>query len=276
MVRHMNNMENIDKIRREAIIKIKEKIKKNPGNSGYLHPCNKERKEDMVMLGFSNGNEFYRWMQQVEIMKNPTDVEHKRKEKVFKDAGYKTYKEYKDRCAKNAGFKDHNERSNQWRHETGRRLSNDFNEDCSVHFGNFTENIMIQTFEDVIKMPPNNPGFDWICKTGEKIDNKGVCLTFGYPSWSFSIRCNKIADWFILSAWDNRDSLTPLHVWAFHKDNIVRGRKFCNFETFWILDTPQKLKELKNYEVTDRLDKLKELCNKKKRNITTTEKLTAV
>jgi hypothetical protein len=70
--------------------------------------------------------------------------------------------------------------------------------------------------------------------------------------------------------------LTPLHVWAFHKDDIVRGRKFCNFETFWILDIPQKLKELKNYEVTDRLDKLKESCNKKKRNITTTEKLTVV
>ena len=30
-----------------------------------------------------------------------------------------------------------------------------------------------------------------------------------------------LADWFILSAWDNRDSLTPLHVWAFHKDDIV-------------------------------------------------------
>lgn len=37
---------------------------------------------------------------------------------------------------------------------------------------------MIQTFEGTIKMPYGNPGFDWKCKRGDKIDNKGVCLLY--------------------------------------------------------------------------------------------------
>ena len=67
-----------------------------------------------------------------------------------------------------------------------------------------------------------------------------------------------------MSAWDNRDSLKPLYVWAFHKDDIVRGRKFWRRDTFSITNTPEKLKELEKWEVTDRLDKLKELCNRDK------------
>lgn len=63
-------------------------------------------------------------------------------------------------------------------HETGICLPKEFNEDCPIYSGEFTENLMIQTFEDPIRMLPNNPGFDWTCKRGSKIDNKGVCLTF--------------------------------------------------------------------------------------------------
>ncbi len=80
----------------------------------------------------------------------------------------------------------------------------------------------MKTFEDPIKMPPNNPGFDWICKKGQKIDHKGACLKC-YPwqshYWSFHIIHNKTADYFILSAWDDRDSLNPLHVWIFYKND---------------------------------------------------------
>lgn len=128
----------------------------------------------------------------------------------------------------------------------------------------------MKTFEDPIKMPPNNPGFDWICKMGEKIDHKGSCIVRSkmtkWEYWEYHIEHNNVADYFILSAWDNRDSLNPLHIWIFHKNDIIRERKFCKFENFGITNSPKKLKELEKYEVTDRLDKLRELCNRRKEN----------
>lgn len=252
--------ENIDEIRRNAIHEIKEKIKKN---SGYLHPCNKERQEDMKRLKFDSGNKYIYWMQQNGIMKNPTDIEHNRVEKVIKDAGCNGWKEYNDKRANNAGFKNATEKIKEWKYETGRSLPKEFNENCSAYFGDFTESIMIQTFEDAVRMPYGNPGFDWTCKNGDKIDNKGVCLVYIQgrpPGWIFGIRWNNIADWFILSAWDSRDSLNPLHVWAFHKNDIMRGRKFWKRDTLTISNTPEGLKEFEEYEVANRLEKLKELC----------------
>lgn len=68
-----------------------------------------------------------------------------------------------------------------------------------------------------------------------------------------------IADWFTLSAWDNRDSLNPLHVMVFHRNDIIRGRKFWRREVFSITNIPKGLKEFEKYEVTNRLNKLKEL-----------------
>lgn len=58
--------ESIENIRRDIIIEIKEKVKRN---LGYLHPCNKERQEDMKDSNF-NGNEFTNWMQQKGILKS--------------------------------------------------------------------------------------------------------------------------------------------------------------------------------------------------------------
>lgn len=258
----MENIEKfiqIDEMRKKAIVEIKEKARKNPK---ILSPFNKERLEYQKKLKF-NGNEFTHWMQQNGIMKNPTDVNRKDNEKVIKDAGCNDWKEYKNKCAQNAGFKDNTERIKEWTHETGRRLPKEFNEDCSAHFGDFTESIMIQTFDDAVRMPYGNPGFDWVCNKGDKIDNKGVCLVHvdgRPPEWVFGIKWNNIADWFILSAWDNRDSLTPLHVWTFHKNDIVRGRKFWRRDSLTITNTQEGIREFEEYEVTDRLKKLKELC----------------
>ncbi len=111
----------------------------------------------------------------------------------------------------------------------------------------------MKTFEDPIKMPTNNPGFDWKCKKGEKIDHKGACLTYsprGSPKWMFHIEYNNIADWFILSAWDDIDSLIPLHIWLFHKNDMVRIGKGDNTPKveFWkrksiaIINTPKGIK----------------------------------
>jgi len=261
----------IEKIRKDAIEEIKEKVRKNPN---FLSPVNKERLECQEKLKFANGNDFTHWMQQNGIMNNPVDIERKRRKKVIENAGCKTEKEYQDKCARDAGFKDKAERYREWMHDTGRTLPKEFNEDCPIHFGEFTENLMIQTFEDPIKMPPNNPGFDWKCRNGDKVDNKGRCLDYdnrsNWSGWIFSIRYNDVADIFILSAWDNRDSLNPLHVWIFHKNDIIRKGngayapkvEFWKRDGFTITNTPEGLKEFEKHEATNRLDKLKELCGR--------------
>lgn len=205
------------------------------------------------------GKEFAEWAK-----KNRKKVPDK-----YLKLGCKNNTEYANKCSQNRGYKDDAERQREFRHDTGRQLpmceSKDSN--WSVYFGNFiVENYIIKTFEYPVKMPPNNPGFDWICKKGQKIQCKARCLKYDgkWSGWHFTINFNKMADYFILSAWDSKDSLVPLHVWIFHKDDIVRGIKFWRRETFSISNTPEKLKEFEKYEVTDRLEKLKELCNRRK------------
>ena len=130
-----------------------------------MNPVNKERLKYQEKLKFKNGYDFTVWMQKVGIMKNPTNVERKRYEKTIKDAGCNTEKEYRDKCARSAGFKDsaeqHRDYYREWTHETGRNLPAEDNPDCPRYFGDFAENLMIQTFEDPIRMPYGNPGFDW-------------------------------------------------------------------------------------------------------------------
>jgi hypothetical protein len=249
--------ENTYEIRMKAIKEIKNNIKKN---ANYLHPCNKGWQEYMNRLGFANGNEFTCWMQQNEIMKNPSDIEREQHEKTRKNAGCKTRKEYETKCAQNLGFKDRAEERRERRHESGEGLAID-DKDSPTFFGKFTENLMIQTFENVITVRHNNPGFDWICKNGDKIENKSACLKDGNSRWTFNVKYNKIADWFIFSAWDNRDSLTPLYVWILHKNDMVRGRKVCEFEGLSILNNPSGLKDFEEYLTINRLERIKKLCN---------------
>lgn len=130
--------ENIENIRKDAISEIKKKAKKNPE---YLHPCNKERKNDENILGFSSGYEYTCWLQQIGVMRHPTDVDIKRnlvtarrqgfeslaeyqyslaiekgfsntteyKDFIVKKKGFNNIKEYQDSVAKKKGYESHNE-----------------------------------------------------------------------------------------------------------------------------------------------------------------------
>ena len=244
-------MENIENIRKNTIYEIKEKVKKNPK---YLHPTNKERIEDMKRLMFISGNEFTQWMQKNGIMKNITKINSIAKERKIRNANCKTEYEYKNKCAKNAGFKDYAERYKEYMHWRIPPLSY-LNEDCSLWFGNFTENIMIHHYHGAIKMPVHNPGFDYIWN-GIKIDNKGACLEY-YPGgsrWKYDIEHNNIADIFIISGWDNRESLKPYFALEFKKNDLVRyqkyiNRKFWKRDTFTITNRSEYLKEFKNYQI---------------------------
>lgn len=78
------------------------------------------------------------------------------------------------------------------------------------------EQLIRHLFKDVIVMPPNNIGFDFICNKGKKIDVKTGCtqgIKYKHPKWNFHIRNNTTADFFICVAFDNRTDLNPLYMW---------------------------------------------------------------
>lgn len=244
----MNNIESIDKIRIKAIAEIKEKVKKNPK---YLSPVNKERLEDMKRLQFVSGNEFTFWMQQNGIMKNLTKA-------LLENRGCKTWPEYLDKCAQRAGFKNNAEKVREWRNETGRCVPID-DKDCPLWFGEFTENLMIHRYPGAKRMPYNNKGFDYLWN-GIKIDHKGRCLRYTpgrSPAWNFGILFNNSARKFILTGWDNRESLNPMYAWEFDRDDIVRGRHFWQRNGFYITYTAYWLEQFEDYQID--IDWLKEL-----------------
>jgi len=84
------------------------------------------------------------------------------------------------------------------------------------------ERVLKNVFENVLAMPVGNPGFDFICQNGFKIDVKSACprKRKNSVSWEFIIRRNKIAEFFLCLAFDSRDDLNPLHMW------LLPGDKF--------------------------------------------------
>jgi len=96
------------------------------------------------------------------------------------------------------------------------------NKECSAYLGvHVAERVLGYAFKNVEIMPYNNPGYDFICNHGKKIDVKSACLRRPkQPLWSFKIKHNTIADFFLCIAFDNREDLTPLHVW------LLPGSKF--------------------------------------------------
>lgn len=139
-------------------------------------------------------------------------------------------------------------------------------------------------FENVEKSTRHNDGgVDFICRYARqefvdthpqlkleinkeyKIQLKIRCLIYYSgmsPRWLFDIK-NDVADYFILSAWDNRENLIPLRIWMFHRDDIVRGKPFWQRQNLSITDTSNGLSEFDMYELKDELKILKELCNRK-------------
>ena len=86
---------------------------------------------------------------------------------------------------------------------------------CSAFLGvHVAEHALSRFFDTIQRMPYNNPGYDFLCGKGYKIDVKSACLSGKeFPGWSFIIRNNTVADYFLCLAFDNREFLNPLHVW---------------------------------------------------------------
>lgn len=295
--------ESIENIRKNAIIEIKEKIKKN---SKYVHPCGKEFQDDVKKFRFDNGNEYISWMQQNGILNSPARI----RDRYYQDMGFKNRQDFENYDARRLGFEDEAERFRECKKEWTRRDNwnrgitepMEINEKCSVHFGIFTGEYTYKRFLlAIFEYAKWNGGYrdrgiDFICKDPrhEFIDKypqfklernkeyniqlKVRCLVYApdsSPRWNFhvdtynnfAIDRNNIPDYFIFSAWDDRNNLEPLHIWMIHKDEMVRiGRNRINKRVLWnrtglsIYDSQRSLSEFEKYELKNELKILKKLC----------------
>ena len=74
------------------------------------------------------------------------------------------------------------------------------------------ERVLSMAFKDVKRMPIRNPGYDFICNHDKLIEIKSSCRHKN-GQWSFNVKRNVTADYFLFLAFDNRKDLNPLHAW---------------------------------------------------------------
>lgn len=176
-----------------------------------------------------------------------------------------------DRWAQNKGYKDFADYSRERNWNKGISSPMSENEDCCMYLGiHIAERILSKIFENVMRMPINNRGYDFICKKGYKIDVKSATLVNRPNSnryWSFHINHNDIADYFLLIGFDDRENLEPMHIWLFKKDEMMRGKPFYMRTSFLITDDPITLEIFGVWELTDKLEKMKECCDNLKNDI---------
>ena len=92
-------------------------------------------------------------------------------------------------------------------------LSMSENKKCPEYLGiAVNERLIRHRFKDIVVMPHNYPGYDFICNKNMKIDGKSSCLRKD-GRWLFAIRRNTEADYFLCVAYDDREHLNIAHVW---------------------------------------------------------------
>lgn len=112
-------------------------------------------------------------------------------------------------------------------HESGKKRPMGEATDCSLYLGvHIAEELLANYFDNMQRMPPNNPGFDFICGKNFKIDVKSACLDGNNKRrWAYQIDKNQTADYFLCIAFTDRESLNPEHVWLI-PGNVLNG-KIC-------------------------------------------------
>lgn len=115
------------------------------------------------------------------------------------------------------------------------------NTQCPMYLGvHVAERILSKVFKNVERMPVNNIGYDFVCSRDKLIDVKAATAS-KRGGWTFHIRENKIADYFLCLAFDNRNDLTPMHLW------LVPGRVLNNKITTSI--SPSTVSKWSDYEL---------------------------
>jgi len=128
-----------------------------------------------------------------------------------------------------------NQRANERSWRMGTRVPVNESRGSASFLGLLSEKVLSHMFDGVRRMPTNNPGYDFVCARGLKIDVKSSTrhAQINQPNehWTFSIRYNKVADYFLCLAFDNRESLNPEHVWLIPARKINMQSALCISET---------------------------------------------
>jgi hypothetical protein len=129
------------------------------------------------------------------------------------------------------------------------------NKECAAYLGIYiAERALSKFFDNIIRMPMHNPGYDFLCGKGFKIDCKSACISIREKhsdSWKFMIRYNKTPDHFLCLAFQDRDSLEPKHVW------LIPGSKINSKNSIRI--TEGSFSEWTKYERP--IDRVIKCCN---------------
>jgi hypothetical protein len=108
-----------------------------------------------------------------------------------------------------------NRQARQYLYQKGTKPAKD-NPTCPLYLGvEIAENMLAKIFKTAKHMPNCNPGYDFICGSGKKIDVKASTIMNGYSTdkWHFNIYRNDVPDYFLLMAFDTRTTLNLEHVW---------------------------------------------------------------
>ena len=133
----------------------------------------------------------------------------------------------------------------RWRHRSGKNRPMAQAKDSAAYLGvHIAERVLGGFFDHMERMPRNNPGFDFICGMGYKIDVKSSCIQIykQYRRWNFHTFQNNMADYFLCIAFDNRESLTPMHVW------LIPSKEVCRKSHVQIYDTEKNLSFWSKFE----------------------------
>jgi hypothetical protein len=119
--------------------------------------------------------------------------------------------------------------------------------------------------------------YDWVCRNGLKIKHiasstivddyhRSPVSNTPIPYWQYAIRRNQVPDYFILSAWDNRESLTPMYIWIIkgHEDfrTQTSNRPFWGRMSWNVYATKKGIARMDKYQMINKLEELKSVCIK--------------
>ena len=213
------------------------------------NPCSKEFQEKAKELGLT-GHQYIQKLVEEGKLRNPTDIDRESNNAIYKKIGYNN----------SAHF------LREWRHDHGVQSPMEENKECAHHLGTviaerqYGRMIIPEIFGGIEReMPYGNPKYDFIATNGIKIDVKSCCIreNKGWYGWEPHVRFNEVTDHFLILAFDNREDLNLVHVWLIGRNEIIRECEFHLRDSIKITDKSKSLQEFQRYELTDKLECLK-------------------
>lgn len=124
------------------------------------NPMSKEFQEEAKSLGLTGNQLIYKYINEHKLP-NPNDISRKYNDKWAMSKDYKSYRDYcKNLELINRDKYNERQREYNWRKGISSPI---YESEAGVKFGiEIAEKYVSATFEDVVRMPYHNHGFDWI------------------------------------------------------------------------------------------------------------------